>query len=285
MTSWIRTGLKKKVDDSVRPFMFQIGAGEFCEQFNQYFYTNMYAKSVGRPLVVYDQVSPVGASFSLIKETFQQVPNTTFIDSMTINVTKLNQHDSTRVIPYVNGLKREDIQIDAATILEWSPSMINQLSKLRTQYNIPNTLNVGVHIHVDSTVRSVNPATVVAGYVQAVREINTRLGNPEVLSVFVIAEQSELLQEFTKGAQPNWKIYTIPPANMTINGFTVSTFERQQQRTKLQAYNDFICVLSCLQTSENLITSLSSEVGKFLFMTNTTMTSFRSMDVPTFLAR
>lgn len=285
MTSWIRTGLKKKVDDSVRPFMFQVGAGEFCEQFNQYFYTNMYAKSTGRPLLVYDQVSPVGASFALIKETFQQVPDTTFIDSMVVNVTKLNQHDSTRVIPYINGLKREDIQVDAASILEWSPSMFSQLSKLRTQYNIPDVINVGVHIHVDSTVRRADPLTVVAGYIQAVRELNTRLDNPKVLSIFVVAEQAELLQEFMKGAQSNWKIYTIQPVNMTINGFNVATFERQQQRTKLQAYNEFICVLSCLQTSENLITSLSSEVGKFLFMTNTTMVSFRSMDTPTFLAR
>jgi hypothetical protein len=285
MTSWIRTGLKKKVDDTVRPFMFQVGSGEFCEQFNQYFYTNMYAKSTGRPLVVYDQVSPVGASFALIKETFQQVDDTTFMDSMAVNVTKLNQHDSTRVIPYVNSLKREDIQVDAASILEWSPSMISQISKLRTQYNIPDLINVGVHINVNSTVRRVDPVAVVAGYIQVVRDLNTRLNTPEVLSVFVVAEQIELLQEFMKGAQSNWKIYTIPPINMTINGFSANTFERQQQRIKLQAYNEFICVLSCLQTSENLITSLSSEVGKFLFMTNTTMVSFRSMDTPTFVAR
>jgi hypothetical protein len=115
--------------------------------------------------------------------------------TMAVNVTKLSQHDATRVIPYVNGLKREDIQVDAASILEWSPSMFSQISKLRTQYNIPDIINVGVHIHVNSSARRVDPVAVVAGYIQAVRDLNATLGSPEVLSVFVDLSMGALCGE------------------------------------------------------------------------------------------
>lgn len=278
-------GAAKKAVDTVRPFLFKTGAGEFCEQFNQYFYTNIYARSVGRPLVVYDQTNPVSPSFSILKSTFQEVSNTTFVDSMVANATTLIQHDPSRVIPYVNSLTRDEIQLQATSILEWSPSMISEISKMRTQYNIPDIINVGVHISSNTVQRQFDPVSTVAPYLQAVNEINNNLKNPEVLSVFVVAERSELLEEFMRGARPNWKIYTIPQVSMTVNGFSVASFERQNVRLRTQAYNEFVTMLSCLQTSENLITSLSNEVGKFLFMTNTTMTYFRSMEAATFLAR
>jgi hypothetical protein len=283
MTSWIRVAPKKKVDEAVRPFLFKTGAAEFCDEFNQYLYTTLYTQSVRRPLTIYDQVNPVSPNFAIIKETFCEVPGTSFVDSMIPNVTTLNAHDGNRVIPYVNSIPREDLQTSAASILEWSPSMLKEISAIRTQNNLPDLFDVGVHMVQPLNSRSRDNVAVVSAYIDAVREVDTRLGNPSVLRVFVGAEQSILLQEFMQQAKPSWKIYTITQLN--VNGFSVVTFDRQQPRVRLQAYKEFIATLSCLQTSENLITSLSNETGKFLFMTNTTMTYFRSMEATAFVAR
>jgi hypothetical protein len=284
MTSWIRVAPKKKTEDTVRPFLFKTGSAEFADEFNQYFYTTLYAQSVKRPLSVYDMVNPLGSSYSIIKETFAEVPGTTFTDSMMPNVTTLNAHDGTRVIPFVNSLARDDIQSSATSILEWSPSMIKDISVIRTRANIPDVIDVGVHMVSRNVLRSSDVSSIVGAYIDAVRQVDTLL-KKETLNIFVAAEQSLLLQEFLVKAAPNWKIFMIPQTNMNINGFSVQTFERQQGRLRLEAYKEFVAMLSCLQTSENLITSLSSEVGKFLFMTNTTMTYFRSMEATTFLAR
>jgi hypothetical protein len=282
MTSWIRVAPKKKTDDAVRPFLYKTGPTEFCEEFNQYFYATLYSQSVGRPLAVYDQVNPVGPTFSLIKETFTTVPGMTFVDSMIPNATALNPHDGTRTIPYVNSLSREDLQMLATSILEWSVPMIKDISALRTQYNIPDIIDVGVHVTQPAGSRARDVASIISAYIDAVGQVDTRLGNP-TLRVFVAAEQQALLQEFMQQAKPSWKIYTIPLQN--VNGFSVVSFDRQRGAVRSQAYKEFIATLSCLQTSENLITSLSTETGKFLFMTNTTMTYFRSMEATTFVAR
>lgn len=284
MTSWIRVPPKKKTEDTVRPFLFKTSSVEFADEFNQYFYTSLYSQSVKRPLTVYDMANPLGTSYALIKETFVEVPGTSFTDSMMPNVTTLNAHDGTRVIPYVNSLSQEDLQSSAASILEWSPSMINNISLIRTRANIPDVIDVGVHMSSRGALRASDVSSVVAAYIDAIRQVDTRLKKP-TLNVFVAAEQSLLLQEFLVKAAPNWKVFFIPQTNMNVNGFSVQTFERQQGRLRLESYKEFVAMLSCLQTSENLITSLSSEVGKFLFMTNTTMTYFRSMEATTFIAR
>jgi hypothetical protein len=276
MTSWIRVN-PVPLDNSVRPFLFKLSSNEFCEQFNQYFYATLYTQSVKRPLAVYDLNNPIGPAYALIKQTFQDVSGTTFTDSMLPNATTLNQHDLSRVIPYVNSVSRADLQLSAADVLEWSAPMLKSISVIRTQYNVPNTINVGVQILADVGRNPNNPLKI-NGYIQAVTEVSTTLGNPAQLTVFVMADQNDLL-EFTRQANRNWKIITFP--SVTSNGMSVTATSVNQ---RIQGYSEFIAALSCLQTSENLITSLSSNVGKFLYTTNTVMNSFRSMDVPTFLA-
>ena len=285
MTSWIRVAPKKKTDDAVRPFLYKTGAAEFADEFNQYFYATLYSQSVKRPLSLYDMANAIGPAYTLIKETFVSIPETSFTDSMMPNVTTLNPHDGTRAIPYVNSLPREEIQTLAAGILEWSPSMVKEISVIRTRANLPDVFDIGVHMVSRSGMRPSDVSSVVAAYLDAVRQVDTRLGNPQTLNVFVASEQSVLLQEFLSKASPSWKIFMISQTNMNVNGFSVVTFERQQLRVRLEAYKEYVAMLSCLQTSENLITSLSSDVGKFLFMTNTTMSYFRSMEATAFVAR
>jgi hypothetical protein len=285
MTSWIRVAPKKKTEDvAVRPFLYKTASAEFADEFNQYFYATLYSQSVKRPLYVYDMANPIGPTYALLKETFVGVPGTSFTDSMMPNMTTLNPHDGTRAIPYVNSLPREEVQTLAAGILEWSPSMIKEISVIRTRVRLPDIFDVGVHI-VSKSLRPSDVSSVVSAYIDAVSQVNTRLGNPRTLHVFVAAEQSVLLQEFLTKVPPSWKIFTIPQTNINANGFSVQTFDRQQTRVRLETYNEYVAMLSCLQTSENLITSLSSDVGKFLFMTNSTMTYFRSMEATTFVAR
>lgn len=284
MTSWIRVAPKKK-DDAVRPFLFKTESAEFADEFNQYFYATLYSQSVKRPLFVYDMANPIGPSYSMLKETFIEFPGTSFTDSMMPNVTTLNQHDGTRAIPYVNSLARDELQTLATGILEWSPSMLKEISLIRTGVGLPDIFDVGVHMVSRAGMRQSGVSSVVSAYIDAVRQVAARLENPRVLHVFVAAEQSILLQEFLTKVPSNWKIFTIPQTNMNANGFSVQTFERQQARVRLEAYKEYVAMLSCLQTSENLITSLSSEVGKFLFMTNATMTYFRSMEATAFVAR
>jgi hypothetical protein len=278
MTSWIRVKSKSTASQGPAPFLFNFELTELCDQFNQYFYATLYSQSVNRPLAVYDRSNQIGPSFALIKETFQDVSGTTCVDSMIANATTLRQHDQARVIPYINGLSLEILHQKSASILEWSPSMIQKIAGVRTRYSVPDSINVGVQIARTVNARPVDTVAKVSAYIQAVREVNARLNSPARLSVFLMGDAQDV-QEFKRTANSNWTIYSFPSA--ASNDFLISTLG---QTSRVANYSEFIAALSCLQTSENLITSLSSNVGKFLYMTNTTMTSFRSMDVATFVA-
>ena len=102
------------------------------------------------------------------------------------------------------------------------------------------------------------------------------------IDVFVASENQLVLQDFLSKVPSTWKIHVIQSSNPNVSGFSHVSFQIQPQRIRQATYNEFLASLACLQTSGNLITTLSSDVGRFLFLTNEVMTHFRSMDVPVF---
>lgn len=279
MTSWIRVPFKKKVEEpNVRPYFFRTESAEFCSQFNQYFYAQAFAASQGRPLIVYDQANPISVNFAMIKETFEDASGTTFTDTMIPNATTLVQGDRARVAPYINGLTREALRSRAATALEFKTEVLYEIGQVRLQNNVPEDIDVGLHIKP----LNLRNGESIQAYVEAVREVERRL-KKDTLSIFIVAED-EVLQRFLAAAPQHWSISAIHPSTPAINGFSYRTFERQPARQKTVAYMEFLASLQTLQTAANVITSLSTDVGKFIFLTNQTMQYFRSMDVAAFAA-
>jgi hypothetical protein len=156
--------------------------------------------------------------------------------------------DDATCIPFINTIRQEDLQTAAVGILEWNESMLKDISVLRTQYNIPDMIDVGVYMTQPAGSRRDDTAFVVNSYINTITDVDNRLSNPPVLNVFIASNDSALLQDFIIRATSSWKIHMIP--QLTVSGFSVASFDRQQARVRLQAYKEFIAILSCLQTSE-----------------------------------
>jgi len=279
MTSWIRASpfQKKKVDEGVRPFFFKLDSREMCSQFNQYFYAKTYADSLKRPLIVYDKSNPVSVNFSLIHDTFSDVSGTTFTDGMVTNATLLPLNDMARIYPFIkelsSGPSQDELREKAATTLQWNRESLAAISALKEQNGIPTIVDIGIHIWSDDRRQRIDTSA----YINSVKEITKILKKNDV-TIFVASENSILLQDFMANCPKEWKVLTIRPATALITGFKSSSFERANQRLRTVAYNEFITNLACLQSANNLLTSLSSDVGRFLFMTNQRMNYFKSMD-------
>jgi hypothetical protein len=212
----------------------------------------------------------------MIKETFEDASGASFTDTMIPNATNLVQGDRTRVAPYINGLTREALRAKAVAALEFKTEILYEIGQVRLQNNVPEDIDVGLHIKplIPRNGESIQV------YVDAVREVERRL-KKDTLNIFVAAED-DALQKFLAAAPQHWNISAIHPSTPAINGFSYRTFERQPARQKTVAYMEFLATLQSLQTSANVITSLSTEVGKFIFLTNQTMQFFRSMDAAAF---
>ena len=275
MTSWIRVA-PKKTKESLRSLFFKLEEGEFCSQFNQYLYSNMYAESLGRPLITYDKSNPISANFPLIQGTFQ-TSGVTFSDGMVPNVTMILQRDMNKIFPYINALSTDLLRTKASEILQWNSTTLATVESLKRQNNIPEMCDIGIHIRSPES-RNNLP---MAAYIGAITEVYNRL-KKSTIDIFVVSESQTLLQDFLSKVPSNWKIHMIQKSSMNVSGFSNITFDRQPQRIRLATYNEFLANLACLQAVSNLITSLSSDVGRFLFLTNQVMTHFRSMDIHTF---
>lgn len=274
MTSWIRVAPKKKQEE-VRSLFFKLEEGEFCSQFIQYLYSKLYADSLGRPLITYDRSNPISANFPLIQGTFQT--SGTFSDGMVPNVTMIGQRDMGKIFPYVNGLSRDELRLKAAELLQWNSATLLAINAVKAQNKVPDTCDVGVHIRAPESRERVP----VSAYIAAITEVYSRL-KKDTINVFVASENQLVLQDFLSKVPSKWRIHVIQSSNPSVSGFSHVSFQGQPQRIRQAIYNEFLASLACLQMSENLITTLSSDVGRFLFLTNEVMTHFRSMDVPIF---
>ena len=254
---------------------FKLEEGEFCSQFIQYLYSKLYADSLGRPLITYDRSNPISANFPLIQGTFQA--RGTFSDAMVPNVTIIGQRDMGKIYPYINAITTDDLRSKASEFLQWNSATLASINTLKAQNKVPETCDVGVHIRAPEPRERVP----ISAYIGAITEVYTRL-KKDTIDIFVASESQLVLQDFLSKVPSSWKIHVIQSSNPTVSGFSHLSFDRQPQRIRQATYNEYVASLACLQTCGNLITTLSSDVGRFLFLTNEAMTHFRSMDVPTF---
>ena len=196
---------------------------------------------------------------------------------MVPNVTIIGQRDMGKIYPYINAITTDDLRSKASEFLQWNSATLASINTLKAQNKVPETCDVGVHIRAPEPRERVP----ISAYIGAITEVYTRL-KKDTIDIFVASESQLVLQDFLSKVPSSWKIHVIQSSNPTVSGFSHLSFDRQPQRIRQATYNEYVASLACLQTCGNLITTLSSDVGRFLFLTNEAMTHFRSMDVPTF---
>ena len=273
MTSWIRTS-RRTVEETPRPYFLSLGNDEFCAHFNTLFYSHTYAKSMSRDLVIYDKSTAISPSYSLLEETFAPINRVSYSSEMRALITILRAKDSAKFFPLLSKMNIQELRTEARAVLVWKPSMMEKIRSVVEENSLPDTFDVGVHIRFPKRFDTVR-APSVQTYVDAVSgEVSVE--NP---NVFVMADQSALLEEFRRLAPSKWIIHAVYPANSLLRGSSIDSFNRQSLVGKLRAYSEYVTELYCMQNCSKLICNLSTDAGRFLFLTGNAE-KFRSMDTP-----
>jgi hypothetical protein len=288
MTSWLHTGRKQKSEDApkVRDYFLNLESGDFASYYVSLFNAHVFGNINGRSLNVYDKSNPISVSYSLLKEAFEPVSTVKYVSEMMTGVTILNGQNDPRYVGLLARLSKDELRETASKVLKWSPAVLEKVMETLIGRGLaapgePTNFDVGVHLRSRNRFDPIRAPTA-AMYVSAIEEVGRKLKRKD-LSVFVVAPDVADFIEFQRAAPTTWKLYQLEPAVGTIRGSNVNSFNRQNSAIKLNAYMEHVSELYCMQNCANIIGTLSSNIGRFLYLTATDPAAFRSLDTQTYI--
>ena len=285
MTSWLHTRAKPKSKSEegpkVRDYFLNLEGGDFATYYLSLFNAQVYSNANNRSLNVYDRANPVSVSYPLLKEAFEPVANVNYVSEMMTGVTILSGQSDQRYTGLLTRLSKDELRAAALRILKWSPTILQRVAETLKEQGLETSeqaasFDVGVHIRPRNRFDAVR-APNAASYVTSVEDIARRLKRTD-LSVFVLTSELADFIEFQRAAPPTWKLFQVQPSNATIRGSNVSSFNRQNSAVKLNAYIEHVSELYCMQHCDAIIGSLTTNIGRFLYLTAPDPNAFRSID-------
>lgn len=280
MTSWIREPAKKPIEKN--SFLFETTEAGFCSQFNNYFYSALYSTSSKLPLYVNDTVNAVSIHYPLIKNTFAPVANVVFTDTGVMSATSLIKKSGAQRVAgtlraFLNNVQAPRFRQMARELLLWNPALLEKIRGLDTFTNI----DLGIHMRGGDKIVTGESANIpIETYIDAARKYQRSSGKP-ALTIFVMTDSSQRLEEFKRKKDASWTIVTIRyPADLI--GHTQRDFNAATSQKRMTAYLEFIRELVLMQSVPHIICTFSSNIGRFLYLTAADTTTVVSVDMPVF---
>ena len=279
MTSWIKELPRKPIEKT--SFLYETTQAGFCSQFNNYFYSAMYASAKDTPLYVNDTSNAVSLRFPLIKNTFVPLRNVTFTDTNLLSAASLlakstSQKNAGALQMFLANVDRSQFRKVARQILVWEPSLLESIhSRL-----VPD-VDVGVHMRAGDKIMTRESTDIpVETYIKALKKYQ-ETSKKAALRVLVMTDSANRLEEFKKKKDPSWTIVNIAyPTN--VNGHNQRDFNEAPRQKRMNDYLDFIAELVVMQKARHIVCTFSSNVGRFLYLTADDTTSVVSVDMPAF---
>jgi hypothetical protein len=237
----------------------------------------MFGAMNTRALYVYDKSNPISTSYALLQETFEPVQGINYVSEMMAGVTVLTGSSDPRYAGFLTQIPKNALQSNANSILRWNSATLNSIMNIISSQNLPSNFDVGVHIRSRNRMDVIRPPTI-AAYVSAVEDA-LRSQKAKEPSVFVLVSEPNDFSEFKNLAPKNWKLFQVLPSTTTIRGGNIGSFNRQSTAIKLNAYREHLAELFCMQQSTTIVSTLTNDVGRFLFLTSKTPDTFKSLDV------
>jgi hypothetical protein len=267
MTSWVRARpLPRSEVPTERPLLFETNEQGLCANFNQFLYAYAYAESEKKSLSVYDMQNSISPSFPLIKSTFADISGVTYIDSMLPSAISLRRNIS-RVMDVAKGIPLATLRTTAQRIFQWNPQLTPIVKEIFDKAKLPGAFDLGIHIRAGDKITTREMASIsIDRYIAATKKYQTDSALDE-LHIFIMTDTIPLRAAFIKKADPSWTIYYLPTQLPQPDGHSEVGFNGSPRRLKILAYNYFMAELIVMQSIPDILCTLSSNVGRFLYYT------------------
>jgi len=249
----------------------------FCSQFNNYLYSVVLAKKEKKTLFLFDKISPISLSYPILQNTFIMPPEVKPLTIIPPNAESVQRTHSKKIRHLLSYSSEEELRNTARSIFRFTPSMAEIVEKEIAKYSFPK-FDVGVHIRSGDKITAGEMAAIpIERYIRELQ--NYKSGKP-VVNVFVMTDNPSLLDGLRTDS--GLQIYSLEHKSPCSGAHVQSEFNRSPRKTKEEAYIQFITELSILQKVPGVICTLSSNIGRFLYITREDVSKFKSLDVPVY---
>ncbi len=267
MTSWIRAAppTPKTKKDSL---LFELDEGDLSSQFVNFLYAYILSKSEKVPLYVNDVPNAISSSYPILKSTFVNDPSVKYVDTQVLSSVSTKRRQP-QIFTLINALQPDALRAFASDLFEWDNSHIDKIQPILSGTSFPSEFDVGVHIH---TTR-VKPVPI-DQYIQAIKK-HQHVSKKNGLDVFVMSDSQQRLDELQKKCDPTWKIYSLN---------SPQDFNATSARSRMNAYLHFMAELFLMRNIPHTVCALSSNEGRYIYLTMKNGSTIASVDQPKFSA-
>ena len=279
MTSWINTKPRSKLPTKELGYTFVTTQAGFCLQFNNFFYAYLYAVSKERKLFVTERSSALGFNVPFLKSVFKNNNNIEYTDYQMV------QHpvyDSKIAYSYIYSLTHTNLREQAKKFFEFNNTKLEECDVFLSNYaNIPKKFDLGIHIRSGDKITTREMSAIpISSYITAIKDMQKKSGL-ETLDIFVMTDNFSLFLKLKELADSSWSLFTLD--SPTQVGHIQESFNTYlTKKEKQYEFNKFLTELLIMQNCPMHICTLSSNVGRFLYLTVESLEYFKSLDVPNF---
>lgn len=248
--------------------MFELEEGPLCSQFVSFLYAYVLSKSEKVPLYVNDVPNAISSSYPILKSTFVNDPSVKYVDTQVLSSVSTKRRQP-QIFTLINALQPDALRAFASDLFEWDNSHIDKIQPILSGTSFPSEFDVGVHIH---TTR-VKPVPI-DQYIQAIKK-HPHVSKKNGLDVFVMSDSQQRLDELQKKCDPTWKIYSLN---------SPQDFNATSARSRMNAYLHFMAELFLMRNIPHTVCALSSNEGRYIYLTMKNGSTIASVDQPKFSA-
>jgi hypothetical protein len=282
MTSWIRgrAGPPRQPRAELDVF-WTTNTNGFCSQFNQYFYHAYYARRIGKEVQVLETPNCISATHPLLSTTFADVSGVRFV---TARPDEVSQRQHAKVFDTVTRTAPATLRAAAREILAWNPGLEGQLRGILATTGMPAAFDLVVHIRTgDKVAQGEMKSIQLERYIRAIEEVQPPAvrGIVKPLQVLVMADNATVLEQLKKRVKGAYQFYSLASTHAS-GGHRQEEFNARSTDDKFSEMMIFLLELYLAQRCPAVICTLSSNVGRFLWLTGSARV-FKSLDVTDFV--
>jgi hypothetical protein len=266
MSSWGAQAPRKRLGNDA--IVFVATEAGFCSQFNNYLHHVILAKKEKQKLFLIDKYSALKDSF--LQRSFVLPSIVEPVPTVPANVKSYAK----QILGILSNMTPQQIRAEAAALFRLSPKLSQDIAAERAKYVFPS-FDVGVHI------RSGDKVTTGEMRLIPIEKYAAEIRRHAPKSVFVMTDTLNLREELKAILEPNIGVYGLDfksPCSTHVQG----EFNLAPKAVREEAYVQFMTELNIMQEIPRIVCTLSSNVGRYLYVTAKDVSGFKSLDGPVY---
>lgn len=254
-------------------YFYQTTEAGFCSLFNTLFYDWLFCEKNKMVLYCLDKPNPLGLNYAFFQNILEEKNYLQYISAP--NPTLLHVPKKEKAF-YLYSLTSKEIRKKAKEFFTWKPEIKNHLPKLPSK----ETPTIGIHIRAGDKITTGEMKKInIDSYIDAV----IKYGKDVPKNIFIMSDTFQNIEEFKKKVLERglcWHI-THSPAG-TLQEHVQADFNKQSFEVKQKAFLQFLAEIEIVKSCPVILCTMSSNVGRWLYMTADSIQNFHSLDVEKF---